>query len=157
MKIIDELIAHPEFCEGVHWHKVGYAAKDVIIEQGSIGNDLFLIETGVVRVLGAVELEDNRKIQPGVCDLNAGEVFGEFSLFDNLPRSATITCINKCQLRVINGDNLQNFFSDHPDLGYRFMQEMMLMFIKRLRTSNEKVYSLLAWGLKAHKINQHLI
>ena len=59
-----------------------------IIEKGSEERGVFVIESGCVRVLESIELDDSRHIQPGICDLHAGDVFGELSLFESGPRLA---------------------------------------------------------------------
>lgn len=156
MSIVEDLIAHPGFKEGVYWKLVNYKKDEKIVEQGDESQDLYLLKRGSARVLGSVEIKNKRRIQPGVCDIGAGGVFGELSLFDNQPRSATIVCLEDCDVIVIDGAKISQFLEENTDLGYRFMREMMEVLVKRLRVSNEKIFSLFAWGLKAHKIDEHL-
>ena len=156
MIIIDELMGHPLFKEGEFWEVVQFKKNQKIVMQGDVSRDLYLLKSGCVRVLGSVELEDNRKIQPGVCDMSSGDIFGELSLFDQQPRSASIMCLEDSEVIVIDGDKLMGFLEENSDIGFRFMNEVMQMMVKRLRHSNEKVYSLFAWGLKVHKIDGDL-
>ena len=157
MFVVEELIAHPLFKENFHWKVSRFKKDEKIVEQGDDSRELYLLRKGAVRVLGSVEVRDNRRIQPGVCDINVGEIFGELSLFDRQPRSATIICLEDSEAIVIDGEKLMIFLEDNSDIGYKFMCEIMQMLVVRLRTSNEKIFSLFSWGLKAHKIDDHLL
>ncbi len=156
MLIVDELFENPLFKENEYWRLVRFKKDEKVVEQGELGRDLFLIKVGCVRVLGAIELKDHKKIQPGVCDMGVGDIFGELSLFDHQPRSASIVCLEDSEIIVINGEKLMSFLEAHSDIGFQFMRDVMELLVKRLRASNEKVFSLFAWGLKAHKIDEHL-
>ena len=63
-------------------------AGDTILTQGEEGNTAFLI------VAGAVEISIGAGTGARVVDtLNAGDVFGEMSLIEPGPRSATVTAV----------------------------------------------------------------
>ena len=149
------LLEHPDFREGNHWRPVRVAAGQAIFREGDDGMDLYLILTGCVRVMGDVELEA-RHIQPGFCDLRAGALFGELALFDQGARSATVVAVEDTELAVIDGGELLRFFDANPDIGYNLLKKMLTMTVGRLRATNKKLVSLFAWGLKAHRIEQHL-
>ena len=87
-------------------------------------------------------------MRPGVRDLEAGEVFGELALMDNLPHSTTVTAITSCEIAVIDGKRLQNYLSENQEMGCLVYKAISEMLVARLRKTNEKVFSLLAWGLK---------
>jgi len=133
-----------------------FAPADVIINEGEEGRSVYLIEQGQVRVSERVELEDRRHIQPGLCDLGPGEVFGELNLFQAMPRSASVIAIDSCRLRVIDAERLAGFLDQHPELGYVVLRELFSVLSGRLRQADKRLGSLLAWGLKAHGIDRHL-
>ena len=105
---------------------------------------------------GNVDLDDARHIRPGFSDLAVGEVFGELALFDNQPRSATVTTVSACDLAVIDGARLMAFLDSHPELGYPLFKDLILILVKRLRSANQKIFALFAWGLKARGIDRYL-
>ena len=154
--VIEEILAHPEFNEGEYWRVETYQANAEIIKQGESSNSLYLLNTGVVRVLGRVEIDDKRQVSPGVCDIQGGELFGELVLFDDGPRSASVVTVTDAEVVAINGKKLMEFLEHKPDLGFRFMKYMMERMVGRLRNTNSKIFSLFAWGLKAHNVDQHL-
>jgi CRP/FNR family transcriptional regulator, cyclic AMP receptor protein len=150
------LLDHPDFREGEHWHRHRVAAGQAVFREGETGSELYLILEGSVRVMGDVELEPRRRIQPGFCDLSAGALFGELALFDQEPRSATVVAVADTELVVIDGGQLLRFFDANPEVGYTILNKMLSVIVGRLRSTNKKLVSLFAWGLKAHGIEQHL-
>ncbi|MCB1669667.1 MAG: cyclic nucleotide-binding domain-containing protein [Gammaproteobacteria bacterium] len=133
-----------------------YACGETILVEGSIGRTLFLIEHGTLRILPRVELDNQRRIQPGLCDLGPGEVFGELSLFEPVPRSATVMAVESCRLLEIDAAALTEYFDHNPAAGYLVVKELFGVLTKRLRQADRRFGQLLAWGLKAHRIDRHL-
>jgi CRP-like cAMP-binding protein len=153
---IRQLLKDPAFAKAVGLERKHFAENAEILKQGDTGRQLYIIESGTVRVLGRVTLNDNRQINPGVCDLTVGDIFGELTLFDQSPRSATVTAVSECALVIIDGDKLLHYLEQHPDIGFKVLRELMVSLVSRLRNTNEKILSLLAWGLKAHQVDDHL-
>lgn len=157
MKSISELLfAHPRFKEREHWVRRPYSANKVVITEGEFGKELFIVMRGTVRVTGSIELEGGSNIHPGLCDLGAGAVFGEFGVLTHSLRTATVTTVTECELAVIDGDRLHEFFETHSRIGYQVMLEMLETVAERLTSTNQRMLMLLAWGLKRYDIERHL-
>lgn len=150
------LLEHPQFLEGEDWVRRSLAAGETVFREGDPGQELYVVLAGTVRVIGQVEIGDERRVHPGMCDLAAGSFFGELALFDGEARSARVETLADTELAVINGERLLAFFDVHPEIGYRFLRQVMSTLVARLRRTNRKVESLLAWGLRAHQIDSHL-
>lgn len=155
-KALQSLLSHPEFSEGHHWQRQQFGANTTIVEVGEAGSQIYLVLSGRVRVLGDVSLGDDKRIRPGFFDLDAGEVFGELALFDREPRSASVVAVSDCELAVMDGDRLLVFLDAHPDVGYGVLKDLVTALVARLRKTNRKLFSLMAWGLRAHRLDQHL-
>ncbi len=153
---IEELLRQPGFAEGEAWRLVRFAPQDEIVRQGDTHKNLYWIRSGSVRVLGSVAMDEERQLRPGVCDLAAGEVFGELALFDEEPRSASVVAVDACELVEIDGNRLLDYLHAHPKQGYELLLAMMRIMVRRLRSSDHKIFSLLAWGMKAHHIDEYL-
>jgi CRP-like cAMP-binding protein len=151
-----KLLQHPDFQEGRNWRRSRCAANDFVFREGDPADTLYLIEAGTVRIIADLELEEGRHIHPGVCDLEPGEVFGELALFDRQARSASVMAISECELIGIDGEQLLAFLDAHPETGYAVLRELLTALVDRLRNTNRKLFSILAWGLKAHGLEQHL-
>jgi len=154
--VLNRVIQQPDFPEGEFWHIERVSTDKEIIAQGEQSTTFYMILKGKVRVMGRVMLDGDKKVSPGVCDLGENEVFGELVLFDQAPRSATVKALEATELVAIDSAALKRYFDINQEHGYEFLRELTGVLVERLRHSNEKVFSLLAWGLKAHGIEQHL-
>ncbi len=153
---LEKLLTHPDCAEGVLWQRQRVKSKEMVFRQGDTGRDVYVVLSGVVQVIGAVELEGQRRINSGFFELGSGAIFGEFALFDSKPRSASVMAVNDCELAIIDGQALLSFFDSHTDLGYVVLKELIALMIERLRKTNSKLLALFAWGLKVHDIDKHL-
>lgn len=156
MSNIHVILRDPRFVDAGIAERRRYAPGDSIIEQDSTERGVYLIDSGCVRVLERIELEDRRHIQPGICDLGVGDVFGELSLFDSGPRLASVVAVEPCELLAFDAIALAEYLDKHPQFGYRVLKELFLILGFRLRQTDRRLGSLFAWGLKAHGIDRHL-
>jgi CRP-like cAMP-binding protein len=156
MSAINEILQSPRLVDSGIAQRRRFDAGESIIKKGEEGRGIYLIESGNVRVSERVELEDRRHIQPGLCDLGAGDVFGELNLLDAAPRSATVTAVDECELLVLDAQRLVAYCDAHPEFGYPLLKSLFAILSDRLRQADRRLGSLFAWGLKAHGIDRHL-
>jgi CRP/FNR family cyclic AMP-dependent transcriptional regulator len=147
---LKKIINDADFREGVAWHNRHFQAGERILEEGASGRSMFLIESGDVRVMVSLKIE--RRVRPGICDLHAGDIFGELNLFEQHPRSASVTAITDVQLLEINGEQLSQYLNQHPEIGYPILKNLFKLMVSRLNKANRRIEYLLGWGLKAHDI-----
>ena len=107
---------------------VDYDAGDVIFNQGDEGSALFVIEDGAVEISYG-----EGKTRICLATLFAGQYFGELSLFDGAPRSATATAVKRSRLIRLDRDALVEFVNGSPAAALRIIGEMS----ERLRQTNE--------------------
>ena len=72
-----------------------------------------------------------------VASLFPGQYFGELSLFDGMPRSATATATKPTRLLWLGRDDLIRFFDAAPERAMRILREMS----NRMRKTNELLSS----------------
>jgi CRP-like cAMP-binding protein len=156
MSDIHLILRDPRFVEAGIAEHCEYDSRAVIIEKGAEDRGLFVIESGSVRVLERIELDGSRHIQPGICDLHAGDVFGELSLFEAGPRLASVVAVQPCELLHFDAVALAEYLDTHPAFGYGLLKELFRILGDRLRLTDRRLGSLFAWGLKAHGIARHL-
>lgn len=150
------LLEDAEFSEGVYWHRHCVEANRVVFHEGSKGRDIYLILSGAVRIVGNVDLDEERRVRPGFSELSQGDLFGELALFDDEPRSATVVAVTDVELAVLDGVALLQFLDAHPEIGYPIVKELISTLVVRLRKANQRIFSLFAWGLKNRGIDEHL-
>jgi CRP/FNR family transcriptional regulator, cyclic AMP receptor protein len=107
--------------------EVQFPAGKVIFEQGAPGGRLFIIEEGAVDISYGTG-----KTALGLATLVPGEYFGELSLFDGEPRSATARAARDCKLLALDHDDFVAFTSKRPDAALKIMRELA----RRLRHTN---------------------
>ncbi len=107
-----------------------YKDGDNIFEENSIGREMYIILTGKVKVI-----KERNGIETTLATLEEGEFFGEMSLFDNNPRSATVKALGDIQLLEINQKNFLKKISRDPSLAFRMLEKMS----QRIRKSDEKI------------------
>ena len=154
--LLFSLLDNPEFEESKLWLRSSQPANTTIFSEGDRSSDVYLVLAGKLRVLGKVDLDEQRKIQPGFGELAKGDIFGELAMFDDLPRSATVVSLTEVELAVIKADDLFSFLDSHPDCGYPIMKELLSVVVQRLRKANQRIFSLFAWGLKSKGLDAHL-
>jgi len=153
---VHTLLADPEFPEGLAWHRVPFRAQEVIVREGEQAKDVYVILSGTLQVTGTVELDEQRRVHPGICELGAGQMFGELCLFDDEPRSASVVAVTDCELAIVDGQTLLRYLDEHPSQGYFILRHIVQTLVERLRTSNRRFLSVFSWGLRAHQIDRHL-
>jgi len=137
--------------------RIECAQGQKVIAQGEDDRFLYVLESGMVRVTARVDIEGDRRIQPGLVDLGPGAVFGELNLFEAGARSASVLAIEDCALLRIDSVDLSRFLEQNTDLGYRLLQHFFQVLNERLRKADQRIEGLFAWGLKAHGIERHLV
>jgi CRP/FNR family transcriptional regulator, cyclic AMP receptor protein len=117
----------------------------VLFREGEQGEELFLVRDGAILVSKAV----TGKVEQVLARFGPGDFFGEMSLFDHSPRSATIQAETDCMLLALDRENLNGLIQVNPRAAAAFFHGLVQVFIERLRTSGELVAEITRWGLEA--------
>ena len=104
---------------------------ELIVKENDIGDALFLIRNGSVRVTKRIGA--NRTVD--VASMGAGESFGEMAAIDEEVRSATVTARQECVVLRISKDDLHDVLRNNPQIGI----ELLRIFVKRLRCANNRI------------------
>jgi CRP-like cAMP-binding protein len=102
---------------------------NVVIE-GEMSWGLYLILDGIVGVYKTNKLTGDLY---DVAQLRPGTFFGEMSLVDNNPRSATVRALTDCQLFFISKEAFQQFLGQSSDVKLRFFDSCIATLVSRLR------------------------
>ena len=156
IRVLEDIIGDPRFAEGAGWRRHHVQANEPIVREGEEGRSLYFIEDGRLRVTSRVELDEVRRVEHEICELEPGDIFGEICLYRMQKRSATVTAITEGSLLEIDGERLSIYLDENPVQGYLFLKEMFNTLIDRLARTNQRVENLFAWGLEAHGIQDYL-
>jgi CRP-like cAMP-binding protein len=106
--------------------ELSFPANQTIFTQGQEGRSLYIVVSGLVRVhIGDREL----------AQLKAGACFGEMSLFDAEPRSASVTTIEPCECLMLTQLQLYDAIDETPGIAINIIR----LLSRRIRELNNKV------------------
>jgi CRP/FNR family cyclic AMP-dependent transcriptional regulator len=109
------------------------ASKTEVFHKGDIGDAMYLIERGKVRI--SIIDEDRREIT--LAELARGDFFGEMSLIDGRQRSADATVIEDSRFAILARPDFLAFVRSNPDVGLG----MLAALTDRLRRTDELLRS----------------
>ena len=107
----------------------------VIFEEGTLGDYMYLIQEGQVKVTKMSE-DGREKILEM---FGPGDFFGDMSLFDREPRSASIKTTKACVLMALSRHDFLELLRQNPDVSMQVIQELS----RRLRDADEQIRALL--------------
>jgi CRP-like cAMP-binding protein len=111
-----------------------FATGSVIVGQEDRGDSLFAITTGRVKVV--LYGDSGREIILSI--LKDGEIFGEMSLLDNQPRSASVIALDPTKLLVLERSAFVRHLETHPATSIAVLGEMS----RRLRQADKVIGNL---------------
>ncbi len=107
-----------------------YKDGSIIFEEDSIGKKMYIILSGKVEIT-----KEKDDVVTTLATLEEGDFFGEMSLFDNNPRSATAKASGAVRLLEINQINFLKKISKDPSLAFRMLEKMS----QRIRIADERL------------------
>ena len=129
-------------CQELH-----FAAGDVVFEQGSAGQELYVIANGEVEIQVQPATSQPGKTGPAtIATLRRGQSFGEVALVDQGLRSALARCSKPdTALLMIPRDKLMLLCDSYPQLGYRLMRNLAADLAMKIRNTDLQVREYLTW------------
>jgi len=104
---------------------------EIVIEEGSEGDSLYVVLDGKLAVTRAGQ---------HVTYLEAGTHFGEMSLLNARPRSATVVGENPSRLMVISRDRFNDLVRREPTLGVKLLWSFAQVLSLRLDEATDLLY-----------------
>lgn len=115
-----------------------YQAGDIIFNEGDAGDAWFVLYRGAVEVLKHGASGENK-----ITDLGSQACFGEISILDGSPRSATIRATeDSIVIRVSRAAFAELVESDHL-VAYKLLQHMAILLAERQRNTTLRLSELL--------------
>ena len=108
--------------------------ETILFEEGEVGEELFLIQSGVVKIY---RLDEAKEVTLAL--FRDGDFFGEMSLLSSgMTRSATAESMAASTLHVLNRTAFTSFMEKTPRLCLKLLETTM----QRLRHANDQIYDL---------------
>jgi uncharacterized membrane protein len=108
-----------------------YSAHRPVVWLGDQGDDFYILKSG--KCLVSCPDESGKEVV--LATLGPGQFFGEISLLDGGPRTATVRASENSELLSLSRPDFLNFLRKHPDAAIY----MLGILGKRQRDTNEKI------------------
>src|SRR5262249_290619 len=107
------------------------AGQALFLAGDSKADDCYRIEDGLLKVTMVSPSGDERIL----AFVGRGDIVGELSIIDGLPRSASVVAVRDAKLNCLNRTAFETFADKHPEL-YKLLVELLA---KRLRETDTAV------------------
>ncbi len=107
---------------------------DIVFGEGDDSTDVYIILAGSVEVV-RTDAEDGRPFR--IAELSAGDHFGEISLVEEQPRSATVRALEPTILLSLSQKDLERIARDDRPLYTTIVTNLTRELSRRLRAANE--------------------
>lgn len=114
--------------------KVHLDRGEVLFREGQRGDRLYVITAGKIK-LGRTSSDGRENL---LSIQGPGEMFGELSLFDPGPRTATATAVAESELIGLGNDQLYEFLNQRPGVSI----SLLAALARRLRRTNDSLSDL---------------
>jgi CRP-like cAMP-binding protein len=109
-------------------YTIELAAGELAFREGDLGTEMFILQEGQVAILKEVDGQEQQ-----LAVLEKGDFFGEMSLLEDLPRTASARALEDCKLIRINGATFDQMLRSRPEIAVRIMRKLS----RRLRHTDQ--------------------
>jgi CRP-like cAMP-binding protein len=118
------------FSKTCGWHR--YQKHHQILHMNDLSTDIFFVVEGAV---SARSFSAGGK-EVSYLEIQAGDIFGEFSAIDGKPRSSSIETTEKSLIAQMKSDDFRQFIAEHSELGLR----IAVLLVGKVRELTQRVF-----------------
>ena len=118
-----------------------------LFRQGDPGGELFVVESGALGI--AVTLDDGKNLE--IAAFKQGDFFGEMSIFEKEPRSATCYAKSQSRLLAMNEREFFQLVESNPASAGKVMTRMLTVTRRRLEDTGGFLSDMVQWGEDARR------
>jgi CRP/FNR family transcriptional regulator, cyclic AMP receptor protein len=111
-----------------------YPRGRTIVAEGEPSQSLYILLSGRAKV----QRSDSEGKEVILAVIGPGEFFGEMSLIDDAPRSASVITLESSDFMAINKDSFKAMLLQNNDIGMQIMRGL----VRRLREADKKIETL---------------
>jgi len=112
--------------------RVSLETGDILFDAGSVGNEMYIIESGRIKIY---RHSDEEEIP--FAEFGSGDAFGEMSLIDEYPRSASAAALEDCELLSLTRADFTEILERDPTVGVKLLLAVAEVFSKRMRKTDK--------------------
>jgi CRP-like cAMP-binding protein len=107
-----------------------YQTGEVIFKEGDIGNEMYIIQVGKVKI--SKQIKDVEKV---LTILGPGDFFGEMAIIDKDVRSATATVLENSKILALTTEVFELHMQTNPKIVKKILKNLTM----RLREANQQI------------------
>ena len=111
-----------------------YREGATIVRQDDTAIALYCVLSGKVRV-ARQSVSSDGEVQ--LAEMGSGGYFGEMSLLDDFPRSATVVATEPCRVLILSREQLYPLFQNNPVIAVKFLWNLSVRQSLRLDEASE--------------------
>ncbi|GAB4167235.1 MAG: cyclic nucleotide-binding domain-containing protein [Rhodocyclaceae bacterium] len=111
-----------------------------LIREGDEGDFLVLLLSGSVGIVK----RDRSGQDKAVATVGVGKTLGEMSMIDGKPRAASCIALTDTMFALLDRDSLSRILTEEPELGIKFLIELVQLLAQRLRQTTGQLADQLA-------------
>lgn len=119
-----------------------YQTNEIVVREGDLGDSLYLIIEGEAEVFKVPPGSTANEQETRLALLGPGEFFGEMTLVEPMPRSATVRCLSNTKLVRLSHSTLTRELERDPKLLAPILVSIIRALSQRLRTTSELLVGL---------------
>jgi CRP/FNR family transcriptional regulator, cyclic AMP receptor protein len=112
-----------------------YQAGDVLFKEGDVGRALFILEWGQVEITRQTGMK-----RQSIAVLGPGDYFGEVSLMDDQPRTASATALTPSRVYLLYKTELESLLEGAPHAAAAIMAHLAEVLAARLRYTMNRIH-----------------
>jgi len=123
-------------------------AGRVIIREGEIGDSMYFFAQGTANVTKNLTMKLGQSgfgnVEKSMVKLDSATVsfFGDMAMFEDEPRSATITASTDCLVYEVQRRDFERLCDQNPGLGLKILRRVAATLCHRIRKANQDVLKL---------------
>jgi CRP/FNR family transcriptional regulator, cyclic AMP receptor protein len=114
--------------------EVQYLAGEAVFHEGDLGAELYILLDGSVRVVKGAGSPQELLLTR----LEGVNYFGDMSILDDEPRSASVIVERNSRLLVLKGEQLKDLVEQMPEMAF----EIIKVLTARIRQSDDRLHQM---------------
>ena len=114
-----------------------FGADEIVVRENQVLDSLYVLLSGEVSVY--LPESENRPAQIDITTKTMNDCFGEYSLVDHRPASASIRTLSDCIVYIISHVALEDYLESDREAGSIVYKNLLVVLVERLRADNAEL------------------
>lgn len=121
---------------------------DILFKEKDESKSMYVVVEGCLGVRRHIidEEDDNDPLSPVIAEHGSGETVGEFSFFDDKPRSAEVFALKDTRALALDPGAFHRYTEEFPKASQKITANILKILLRRMRRTDEQLSVALEWG-----------